>query len=252
MIASLPMYDFPEVRDATDALWSALAQRLGADILLDRSADHHGAWRRNDLLFSQTCGYPFTHEFRNQLAYVATPHYAADGCAGAHYCSILLARDLKPLADFLGARAAINARDSMSGMLALKLAAAPWQRGGAFFADEIMTGSHVGSMQAVQDGKADLCAIDCVTLALVRRHRPQAAAGLVEVGRSPSAPGLPYVTRGGDVAMLRHALADVFANPLLQSARAALLISGLSFLAAEDYDAILDLEKTCDRRFTGH
>ena len=29
MIASLPMYDWPEVRDATDAWWHGLARHIG-------------------------------------------------------------------------------------------------------------------------------------------------------------------------------------------------------------------------------
>ena len=28
-VAGLPMYDWPEVRDEVDALWSAIARRLG-------------------------------------------------------------------------------------------------------------------------------------------------------------------------------------------------------------------------------
>jgi ABC-type phosphate/phosphonate transport system substrate-binding protein len=243
MIASLPMYDFPEVRDATDALWRALAERLGEDILLHRSPDHHAPWKRGDLLFSQTCGYPFTHEFRGQLNYVATAHYSADGCDGANYCSILLAREAKPVALFCGSVAAINAHDSMSGMLALKLAVAPYMRGGSFFKDHVLTGSHAASLVAVQQGHADLCAIDCITLALMRRYRPLAAAGLVEVERSPSVPGLPFVTRGTDADLLRVALMSVFADQACRGVLEMLLISGLSVLAASDYDVILGLEQ---------
>ncbi len=47
------------------------------------------------------------------------------------------------------ARAAFNTRDSMSGMLALKLVFAPLAGRRRFFAGAIETGSHVGSMRAV-------------------------------------------------------------------------------------------------------
>ncbi len=191
MLASLPMYDFPEVREATDSLWQALARRLGAGVALDRTMSHSEGWRRPDLLFSQACGYPLTHEFRGVLAYVATPHYGVDGCKGANYRSILLAREAKPLVAFRGMRAAVNARDSMSGMLALKLLVDPFT--------EVLSGSHLASMAMVRSGQAEICATDCVTLALARRYQPQVVEGLVEVGRSPLVPGLPYVTRAGDV-----------------------------------------------------
>ena len=50
MIASLPMYDFDELRKETDELWDELGSELGAGVKLDRSADHMAAWRRPDLL----------------------------------------------------------------------------------------------------------------------------------------------------------------------------------------------------------
>jgi ABC-type phosphate/phosphonate transport system substrate-binding protein len=186
------------------------------------------------MLLSQACGYPLTHEFRGVLSYVATPHYAVDGCEGANYCSILLAREAKPLRSFHGKHAAVNALDSMSGMLALKLLVHPYT--------EVLSGSHLASMALVRSGQADICAIDCVTLALARRYRPDAVEGLVEVGRSPLVPGLPLVTRAGDVAVLRAVLRDVFADPAMQPHLGRLMISGLSVLDVADYDVILRLE----------
>ena len=122
MIASLPMYDWPELRWATDKWWGGIAQHLGVALGLTREADHMAAWRRDDLLFSQTCGYPITHEFRGALHLLATPHYAAAGCEGPNYASFVFARETAPIAMFRGGVAAINADDSMSGMLALRLA----------------------------------------------------------------------------------------------------------------------------------
>jgi ABC-type phosphate/phosphonate transport system substrate-binding protein len=200
------------------------------------------AWRRPDLLFSQTCGYPFTHEFRGRLAYVATPHYGADGCRGAGYSSIVFARDMQPLAAFRGSRAAINAPDSMSGMLALQLVFAPLAEQGEFFDATICTGSHLASLAAVRAGAADVCAIDAVCVAMARRHRPEALAGLAEIARSPQVPGLPYVTVCGDVARLRAALSAVFADPALRATRDQLFLTGYSVLATQAYDRITILE----------
>jgi hypothetical protein len=249
MTISLPMYDWPEVREATDAWAAGVMKHLGGGGgQLDRTRDYFSIWRRNDLIFSQTCGYPFTHEFRGRLLYAATPHYGVPGCEGADYCSFVFARDLRPPAGFEGSRAAVNNRDSMSGMLALKLVFAAYAKDARFFSGVLETGSHIQSMIAVRDGKADICAIDSVCVALARRYRPDYLEGLVEIARSPMVPGLPYVTaHGRDPAELRLALAKAFADRALASAREALFLDRHSILAASAYDRILTLERQMEQ-----
>lgn len=245
MIVSLPMYDWPEVAEATEAWAQGVLKHLdGKARTRDRNPDYFSGWRQPDLLFSQTCGYPFTHEFRGKLTYVATPHYGIPGCEGPNYRSFIFAREHRPLADFRGRRAAVNNPDSMSGMLALKLVFAPLAKGGRFFSQVIESGGHIRSMIAVRDDKADICAIDAVCVALARRYRPDYLEGLVEIARAPMVPGLPFVTApGNDPAPLRQALAKAFADPDLASARKALFLAGHSVLAAEAYDLILKLER---------
>jgi ABC-type phosphate/phosphonate transport system substrate-binding protein len=238
MIATLPMYDWPEIRPETDLFWRALADRLGVGFALDRSIAHDASWRRPDLLFSQTCGYPLTHEFRGKLKYVATPHYDVDGCDGPNYCSMIFMRTGHKTDGPL--RAAINSPDSMSGMLALKLAGPP-------VASKILSGSHVRSLEMVASGEADVCAIDAVCVALAKRHRPHLLDGLVEVARSPLVPGLPLVTRGGYVEKLRDVLASIIADGTHRDVMDALLISGLSVLNIHDYNVILRLEQSLEK-----
>lgn len=247
MVASLPMYDLPEVRDATDAFWHAIAREAGLKGELLRVEDYHGVWRRPDLAFSQTCGYPLTHEFRETLKLIATPHYSGDGNEGPNYRSIVFARELLPLDAFEGKRAAFNNPDSMSGMLALKLVFAPFAEKGRFFSSAIETGGHYKSLEAVSEGGADICAIDTVCVELFRRHRPRIFDGLVEVARSPSVPALPFVTVSADPGRLRAALNNVFADPGMAAVRKTLLLEGISVLSMEDYDVILDLEDTMER-----
>jgi ABC-type phosphate/phosphonate transport system substrate-binding protein len=247
MIATLPMYDWPEIRGATDAWWTGIARHLGTDVRLSRPADFTAAWRRPDLLLSQTCGYPFTHALKGRVKLVATPHYACDGCDGPRYCSIVLARDSKPLAAFRGAVAAVNTPDSMSGMLALKLVFAPFAEGGRFFSRAIATGGHLNSIAAVRQARADVCAVDAVCMGLARRHRPADLEGLVEIARSPLVPGLPYITVGGDAAALRQALSLAFADPDLREARDQLFLSGLSSLDPRDYGVITECETAMER-----
>ncbi len=132
----------------------------------------------------------------------------------------------------------------MSGMLALKLVFAPLAEQSAFFASTIKSGGHAASLAAVQNKTADVCACDCVTAALLRKYRPQALEGLVEIARSPLVPGLPYVTRSGNVYRLREALVHVIGDKSIESSKHALLLSGMSILADEAYDVIPALENS--------
>ena len=243
MLATLPMYDFAEIRQHTDRLWHEISRRLGEDIPLDRSRDYTYAWKEPILLFSQICGFPFIHEFYQQLAYIATPHYAAEGCDGPNYCSLLFAIKNRPLEDFRGLRAAVNSVDSMSGMLALKLMVAPYAIDRKFFHQTILSRSHVNSLLALQQGRADVCAVDAVTVALIRRHRPELLTGLHMIAQSPKVPGLPFVTNIGGVAVIQNVLKDVFADGQLGQTRAALFLSGMTILPPDAYEIIADHQR---------
>ena len=257
MIASLPMYDWPEVRQATDAWWAGLARHLSAEGFaaprrLSRTRIPATPWRRSRLVVSQTCGYPLTHDFKGRLEVIATPVYAVEGCNGPNYSSLIVVRaeaGVSRLEDLRSATAAYSAADSLSGHLALKCVFAPLSKDGRFFGRVVKSGGHVGSMQLVRERKADVAAIDCVTFALARRYRPDLAAGLRIIARGPSAPALPYVTAAGrppvDIARIRGALAAAAADPALAEAREALFIAGLEFLPAGAYQRVLDLEAGC-------
>ena len=75
----------------------------------------------------------------------------------------------------------------------LRNAVAPLAGGRPFFASVIETGGHLASLQALQDDRADIAAIDCVSFAFVLDHLPDLALGLVEIGTTRSAPGLPLI-----------------------------------------------------------
>ncbi|MDR3494470.1 MAG: phosphate ABC transporter substrate-binding protein, partial [Ancalomicrobiaceae bacterium] len=98
MIASLPMYLFD--RAAVDAFWSALAGVLRVHGLKEvpealnwpEPEDLHSHWRREDLLVSQTCGYPLVLGLNGAVRVLGAFNYAADGCDGALYRSYVVAR----------------------------------------------------------------------------------------------------------------------------------------------------------------
>jgi ABC-type phosphate/phosphonate transport system substrate-binding protein len=235
------MYDFPYIRAQTDAFWRGLAGELGTDFELTRLNDYQSVWTNSALAFSQTCGFPLTHSLKERVTYVATAHYAADGCDGPNYRSVVFAREPTSVAALAGRIAAVNAPDSMSGMLALKAVVGPAANSAKFFSATLWTGSHVASLHAVQQGTADVCAIDCVTVAHVRRTMPELLLGLTEIARGPSVPGLPYICAGRPEPA-RGALQLMFDNPQSRPTCEALLLKGFSILPDDAYDVITDLE----------
>jgi len=238
------MYALPEVADATAALWAGVRDALrrrgvaAPDALADPATGCAGS--APELAFGQTCGWPYATGLRNRVTLVAAPVYAAPGCDGVRYRSALLVRAADPardLPDLRGRRVAINGADSWSGCHALRVAVAPLARKGRFFGGVAVSGAHRASAAMVRAGAADLCAVDCVTWALLGRHAAAEAADLRVLGWTDPAPALPYVA-AGDPAPARAALAEALADPALADARAALLLTGAQAIAPAAYDAM--------------
>ncbi len=249
---SLPMYDIGPLEAAHDAWAAAIATALPAGWAAPGRArdDLASLWRSPRLLTSQTCGYPLMTEFREDLAYLATPNYDLPGCAGPRYSSVVLVRESEParsLADLKGKRAAYNGTNSQSGYNCFRHALAGLAGGEPFFAELLESGSHLGSVAAVAEGRADVATIDCVTHGLCARHQPEALRGTRVLGYTASAPALPYVTRAGadaeTVGILREALMAVAADPALTETRDALALTGFTVLPDGAYDEILEMER---------
>lgn len=254
--ASLPMYTLPEIEGAAHIWWQGLARHLrqaGVDRVpgqLDEPDDLLVHWLDDDLLFSQTCGYPLTHVLNQQVSLVATPAYDAPGCDGAMYRSMIVVREdfqAASLGDLRHCDVAINSWDSQSGFNALRARLAPLATPGErFFARTLITTSHRHSIAAVSSGEAQCAAIDGVTLALFQRHRPDDVAGLHIIDQTDAAPGLPYITRrdisAGELEALRSGLFTALADPELADARADLLLTGAALVERDAYDVIVDME----------
>jgi ABC-type phosphate/phosphonate transport system substrate-binding protein len=254
--ASLGMYDHPELHEANDALWDAIARRLraaGMDRIpgkLDRARPLSAIWSDPDLLLAQTCGYPLMTQWHGRLLYVATPLYRAEGCDGAWHASRIVVRRNCPvacLAELRGMRAAMNDAASNTGMNLFRAAIADHAGGGSFFSAVVETGSHRESARLVASGMADIAAIDAVTFAQLERHEPAITDPLRTLAWTPGAPGLPLVTSlrtsRRDLALLRHALHDAARDPALAGVRDALMIDGFEILHAGRYQRVLALER---------
>jgi len=248
LVASLLMYDRPDVvQRANDALWAALRDRLqsrGLDVpeSLDRSGSHDSYWLRPDLIFGQTCGYPYVEELKGRVRLVATPVFRYAGGNGARRASFIVAREDDPahsIAELAGKRAAINDWLSNSGMNLLRITVAPHARDGHFFSDVIVTGGHMMSIAAIREGRADVAAVDSITWGLHERYAPETVAGIRIIGETPMGPGLPYITRlstsDADVADIRASLAEVIADPANAEMLDALGLTGIEVFSDAEY-----------------
>ncbi|HKK35997.1 MAG TPA: PhnD/SsuA/transferrin family substrate-binding protein [Paracoccaceae bacterium] len=239
MIAALPMYDWPEIRDATDALWAALRPRLAAagfaaPETLTRDRPPEAVWADLDLLFAQTCGLPYVAGAARPARIVATPDYAAEGCGAGRYSSALVVRRGEGAPALSGRRFAVNDFGSLSGW------AAPLAKlGAAAIGETVLTGAHRASVLAVAEGRADAAAVDAVAWDLARRFEPSAEA-LEVVGWTDPAPAPPYVTsaltESGGRARLRAALVETLVDAATAAIRAELRLTRIVAFADVDYD----------------
>ncbi|CAB3966754.1 MULTISPECIES: phosphate/phosphite/phosphonate ABC transporter substrate-binding protein [Burkholderia] len=259
-IATLPMYN---VTPRHDALWRALLRDAldafanaggPADVALPDAPfdDLHALWRRDDLLLSQTCGYPYRMlGLRDEVRLIATPVFDADGCHGAHYSSVLAvsahahAGGATTLAACRGLRAAFNGADSHSGMNALRHAVAPHARDGRFFGSVAALGSHLNVLRALASREADCAAIDCVTFAYVRDALPELLKDIRIVGMTALAPGLPFIASRALEATQVAALQDALDRAVAADAERArvLRLKGFERLSPADYDTIARFEQ---------
>lgn len=198
MIASLAMYDWPQVRAEHDRFWSliraALAEEgIAAPPALTRDESLWTLWESPDLLLGQTCGMPYRTRLHGRVALVGTPDHGLPGAAPGWYYSVFVARADDPgeAHDFIDRTLAFNGQDSQSGWAAPQNEMA---RRGLRFTHTRHTGAHRDSARAVAEGRADIAAIDAVTWRLVQAFRPEIARKLRVATRTEPTPGLPLIT----------------------------------------------------------
>lgn len=168
-------------------------------------------WRHPALLFAQTCWGPMGSGLEPHVSVVSQPDYSDyEGGEGELYSSAIVMRGDRqharppvdgcaaiPLDLIRGGRFAFNSRDSMSGLLAIESDLQASGEGLDIFGARTETGSHRDSARMVAQGAADVAAIDCRTLALIRRFEPQVASALTIVGWTARRNGLPFIRARG-------------------------------------------------------
>jgi len=240
------MYPFEPVRPAWEALIAAIHDRLPwVPAGLDWTEDVHDAWRDPSCVLSHACGWPVAALLRDEVRVAGAFSLSIPGSDGYRYRSVLLATRSGSPAEFArhGVVAGANSRDSLSGWVSL--VAATVGPGGRWPGEVRWTGAHTESLRAVREGRVDIACIDALTLAHLQRIDPGATDGLFEVGRGPWIPSPAIVIRRDAtderLADTRAAFADVFADPALAGARAALLLDGFVPLGNGDYESLLAL-----------
>jgi ABC-type phosphate/phosphonate transport system substrate-binding protein len=191
------------IRDGAGRVIAPDPATLPADEL-----DFHTLWRHPALLLAQTCWGPMEHGLSAHVAVAGQPSYdGIEGGQGEYYSSAVLMRrgdggeslppadggTVLPLNALRGRRLAYNGPDSMSGILALTRDLEAAGESLAIFADRLETGSHRGSIVAVAEGRADVCAIDCRSWQLARQYERRAQEVLA-VGWTARRKGLPLIT----------------------------------------------------------
>ena len=170
-IATLPMYDWPEVAADVDRLWARIATALrdhGFDppAALDRSRSLDDRWLDPDLLVGQTCGLPLVLRLEPEVTVIGAFDHGLVAAQPGDYHSVVIVPgddDARSIADLNGATVAVNGTDSQSGhgVWRHEMVTAGIER--SRLGPTIDTGSHRASIHAVADGRARTAAIDAIS-----------------------------------------------------------------------------------------
>lgn len=243
MIASLGMYDRPETAAANDRFWSLIRDEMRArglpapDALTRGEGAYWPAWKSQNLVFSQTCGFPYRTSLYDQVTLVGTPDYGMAECPPGYYQSVFVARKNDPrreIVDFATAAFAFNEGLSQSGWAAPQNHAATL---GFQFLPTLQSGGHLRSATAVAEGRADIAAIDAVTWAMLLRWEPFTQT-LQEVGRTAPTPGLPFIAGAGTDGQLMFDVVEMAIDSLGKSDRNRLQLKRLARIDTEAYLAV--------------
>ncbi len=272
-IAAYTMYGFEWLRADIRTFWAGVAARLRdagmADVpsRLSWKTPEEAQWHAPNLLLGQTCGYPLMKGLTGEVRLVVTPSFNAPYCDGANYCSLIVVgknSEITSLSQLKGRIAAANKPISHSGYNAFRRLVADYvcqdrplsnlepDKAGRrrFFADVTYCGTHMGALQAVATGKADVAAIDAVSFHLMSRGKPKLTGAVRILTTTLPAAGLPLITAGGrsdaDLQVLRHAVMDTIGDRKIRPALANMGISGFQVIGRDAYSEILTFERQAE------
>lgn len=205
--------------------------------------------RNSKMLLGHTCGYPLMRFLRSDCQPVCVPLFDVDGCNGKYYSSHIVVSvdsDISKLAECHNKIAAINGHDSNSGMNVLRHAVALLGSPPPFLSKVIVSGSHFNSLSAIANRQADVAAIDCVSIALIRDEWPELIDRVKTIGYSEATCGLPLVIPNTDrpnieAESITLAL-ELALKGLSDNHKKTLHLTGFENVSLDDYQSIIDLE----------
>lgn len=243
MIASLPMYDRPEIHDAVVRYWQLIHEALRdqgqpSPNSLSPQGESREFWLSPELCLSQTCGLPYRIWLHDKVSLVGTADYALEGCPPGFYRSVIVVRadDRRDsLSEFRAGTLAVNSVFSQSGYAALRNHVKDnthWPE-----QQQLLTGSHQASMQAVANGQSDIAAIDAVTWRLAERYEP-CVQKLRVLTHTEATPGLPYITAGGNDTQALYIAIQQAVGALSETVRDQLGLRQLVSIDSASYLAV--------------
>jgi ABC-type phosphate/phosphonate transport system substrate-binding protein len=239
MIANLMMYRRPELTEAHNHYWALIRKNLtdaGIDSpeTLSQDADMFTVWNDPELVMSQTCGMPYRTQLHENVKLIGTPDFGVIDSPAGYYRSALVVRADDPRTDiaaFKNAVFAYNQTHSQSGYAAPYSHVKPL---GFWFENQLETGQHLKSAQAVALGTADIASLDAVTWRLLETYEAFAADLRVLEWTQPT-PGLPLITAMGNDADAIFIAVKGAIEALSPEDKALLGLKGIVKIAKEDY-----------------
>ncbi|SFI11987.1 PhnD/SsuA/transferrin family substrate-binding protein [Albimonas pacifica] len=242
--AALPLFDWPELREATDGLWAAVSQQLEKAGIeappLDRERRPEALWADPSLLLSQVDAQAHVAGAAAATRLICAPVYDAEGCGAGRVAAVFLVpraqadRGGAPGLAALSGEPFAVAAGSLCGEPALVDAL-----GRAAVGELVACPDARAAIRALAEGRARGAAVDALSWALARTHEP-AAAELTAIGWSDPLPAPPFVTSAltetGTRARLRAALVEALVDPATEPFRRALHLARIVAFADPDYD----------------
>ena len=203
------------------------------------------------LLIGHTCGYPLMRFLRNDVAPICVPVFDVPGSEGKFYSSQIIVpadSNIQTLAGCKDKIAAINGRDSNSGMNVFRHAVSALSEGKPFFSSVIESGSHYQSLVAVAKNQAQVATIDCVSFALIKDQWPELVEQVRVVGFTEPTCGLPFVVPVNEFDSINIDelinILNIALSKLTDTNRRHLHLQGFERVTFSDYESIMALEKT--------
>jgi ABC-type phosphate/phosphonate transport system substrate-binding protein len=253
MFANTRMYS---VNPTTKAAWQRVLrwclERAGlAWPVLDHDppASISELWARSDMGLMQMCGLPYAlRDPAPRLIAAPVPSPARYSGRAVYFSDLAVRADapIQRIEDAFGKRIGWTLPDSQSGYFALRhhlleLHARPGSSGAALFGEVVpRLVNPRGVIQALLEGRIDIGPLDSFSHDLIRRTEPEVAKQIRVVASTAPTTMPPFVcTHPGvsenELARLRAAFLAVHEEPLLDDARATLLVQRFVAVAPQDY-----------------